>query len=110
MFKRYIVEWRSGCIISDRYFFTYKKALEFLSSLKVSYKRLYKKGDKRKMTIQELSDEMRKERARCSTHCGTWNSKDRDCEIYGEQHCPPSKCRYFLATELERRNKEQKRK
>lgn len=48
MFKRYIVEWRSGCIISERYFFTYKKALEFLSSLKVSYKRLYKKGDKRK--------------------------------------------------------------
>ena len=39
------------------------------------------------MTMQELSDEMRK-------------------EIYGEQHCPPSKCRYFLATELARRNKE----
>ena len=59
-----------------------------------------------RMTIQELSDEMRKERARCSTHCGTWNSEDKDCEIYGEQHCPPSKCRYFLAIELERRNKE----
>ena len=25
------------------------------------------------MTIQELSDEMRRERARCSTHCGTDN-------------------------------------
>ena len=58
------------------------------------------------MTMQELSDEMRKERARCSTHCGTWNSEHRDCEIYGEQHCPPSKCRYFLAIECERRNKE----
>lgn len=58
------------------------------------------------MTMQELSDEMRRERARCSTHCGTWNKEDKDCEIYGEQHCPPSKCRYFLATELARRNKE----
>lgn len=63
-------------------------------------------GDKRKMTIQELSDEMRKERARCSTHCGTWNSEDRDCEFYGEQHPSPSRCLYFLENELKRRNKE----
>lgn len=61
------------------------------------------------MTIQELSDEMRKERARCSTHCSIWNSEDRDCEIYGE-HRPPSKCRYFLAQEVARRNKEIKEK
>lgn len=61
------------------------------------------RGD-RKMTMQESSAEMRKERARCSTHCGTWNSEHKDCEIYGEQHCPPSKCRYFLATELARRS------
>ena len=57
------------------------------------------------MTIQELSAEMRKERARCSTHCGTWNRENKDCEIYGEQHCPPSKCRYFLVQEVKRRNK-----
>lgn len=55
------------------------------------------------MTIQELSDEMRKERARCSTHCGTWNREDRDCEIYGEHHPSPANCRYFLETELEKR-------
>lgn len=67
-------------------------------------------GDKRKMTIQELSDEMRKQRARCSTHCGTWNREDRDCEIYGEYHCPPSKCMYFLAQEVAKRNKEIKEK
>lgn len=60
------------------------------------------------MTMQELSDEMRKERARCSTHCGTWNREDRDCEIYGEQHPSPARCRYFLECELERRNKETK--
>lgn len=62
------------------------------------------------MTMQELSDEMRKERARCSTHCGTWNREDRDCEIYGEYHRTPSKCRYFLETELAIRNKEIKEK
>ena len=66
-------------------------------------------GDKRKMTIQELSDEMRKQKARCDCYCGTWNSEDRDCEIYGEQHPSPSKCRYFLEIELERRNKEIKK-
>ena len=60
------------------------------------------------MTIQELSDEMRKERARCSTHCGTWNSEDRDCEIYGEQHCPPSRCLFFLKQELAIREEKQK--
>ena len=60
------------------------------------------------MTMQELSDEMRKERARCSTHCGTWNREDRDCEIYGEQHPSPARCWYFLKCELERRNKETK--
>ena len=34
------------------------------------------------MTIQELSDEMRKKKARCDRYCGTWNREDRDCEIY----------------------------
>lgn len=32
---------------------------------------------------------------RCSTHCPTWNSWDRDCEIYGENHPSPSKCPYY---------------
>lgn len=58
------------------------------------------------MTVQELSDEMRKQKARCDRYCGTWNSEDRDCEIYGEQHPSPARCRYFLKCELERRNKE----
>ena len=58
------------------------------------------------MTIQELSDELRKERARCSTYCGTWNREDRDCEIYGDYHPSPSRCGYFLEHELVRRNKE----
>lgn len=65
-------------------------------------------GDKRKMTLQELSDEMRKERARCSTHCGTWNREDKDCEIYGEKHCPPSRCLFFLKQELAIREEKQK--
>jgi hypothetical protein len=58
------------------------------------------------MTMEELSAEMRKKRARCSTYCSVWNSEDRDCEIYGSMHCPPSKCRFFLAKEVTRRNKE----
>ena len=33
---------------------------------------------------------------RCSTYCGTYNTIDRDCEIYGDRHPPISKCgRYF---------------
>lgn len=52
---------------------------------------------------------MRKQKARCDRYCCTWNREDRDCEIYGEYHSSPSKCRYFLAIELERRNKEIKK-
>ena len=58
------------------------------------------------MTIQELSDEMRKQKARCDLYCGTWNSEDRDCEIYGDKHPSPARCRYFLEIEIERRKKE----
>lgn len=58
------------------------------------------------MTMEELSVEMRKKRARCSTYCPVWNSEDKDCEIYGDCHPSPARCRHFLETELERRNKE----
>ncbi len=58
------------------------------------------------MTMEELSAEMRAKKARCSTYCPVWNSEDKDCEIYGNMHCPPSKCRIFLAQEVTRRNKE----
>ena len=60
------------------------------------------------MTILELSDEMRKNRARCTQYCSVWNSEDRDCEIYGEQHCPPSRCLFFLKQELATREEKQK--
>lgn len=59
------------------------------------------------MTMEELSAEMRKKKARCSTYCPVWNSEGKDCEIYGSMHCPPSKCRFFLAQEVTRRNKEE---
>lgn len=68
------------------------------------------KNELSKEAITKLSAEMRKQKARCDRYCGTWNSEHKDCEIYGEQHCPPSKCRYFLVKELERRNKEIKEK
>lgn len=62
------------------------------------------------MTMEELSAELRMKRARCSTYCPTWNSEDKDCEIYGSMHCPPSKCRHFLAQEVVKRNMEEKDK
>ena len=57
------------------------------------------------MTIGELVKEMKKKKARCSQYCPTWNCEDRDCEIYGEGHVPPSRCVHFLHYELERREK-----
>lgn len=35
---------------------------------------------------------MSKERIMCKTHCIYWNSEDKDCELYGENHPCPSKC------------------
>lgn len=56
-----------------------------------------------KEAIIKLSEELRKQEARCDRYCGTWNSEDKDCEIYGEQHPSPARCKFFLEGELERR-------
>ena len=53
-----------------------------------------------KEKIMQLSEKYRKQKARCSQYCPTWNSYDRDCEIYGEHHPSPSRCPYFLQSEL----------
>lgn len=53
-----------------------------------------------KERLRQLSEKYRKIRARCRQYCGTWNSEDRDCEIYGSYHPSPSKCPYFLQSEL----------
>lgn len=50
--------------------------------------------------MKEISEELRKKRARCSKYCSVWNSEDRDCEIYGELHPTPSTCPYFLNKEM----------
>jgi hypothetical protein len=60
--------------------------------------------------INKLSAELRKQKARCDRYCGTWNSEDRDCEIYGEYHPSPARCLHFLEGELASRNKEIKEK
>ena len=64
--------------------------------------------EEHKQALIKLSEEMRKQRARCDRYCGTWNSEDRDCEIYGQNHPSPSRCKYFLENwlEQEKRNKE----
>lgn len=38
---------------------------------------------------------MIKDRITCRTHCILWNSIDKDCEIYGEQHISPRKCSFY---------------
>lgn len=38
---------------------------------------------------------MSKERITCRTHCPTWNSEDKDCEIYGEHHFTPRTCPHY---------------
>ena len=64
-------------------------------------------AEEHRQALIKLSEEMRKQKARCDRYCGTWNSEDRDCEIYGEHHPSPARCKYFLELELERRSKEQ---
>ena len=39
---------------------------------------------------------LRNKRARCSQYCSCWNDYDKDCEIYGEYHTPPSRCSFYL--------------
>lgn len=57
------------------------------------------------MTEEELRAELRKEKARCVTHCGTWNREDRDCEIYGDYHPSPANCPYYIGWKIEKRDK-----
>lgn len=42
---------------------------------------------------------MSKERITCRTYCPTWNSEDKDCEIYGIYHPSPRKCPYSIYNE-----------
>lgn len=55
--------------------------------------------------MKEISEELRKKRARCSKYCSVWNSEDKDCEIYGERHLTPSTCPYYLNVEARNRCK-----
>ena len=38
---------------------------------------------------------MKKETLTCRTHCVKWNSIDKDCELYGENHLRPTNCISF---------------
>ncbi|MDE5581817.1 MAG: hypothetical protein K2I95_10420 [Treponemataceae bacterium] len=53
--------------------------------------------------LEQISKEMARNRARCSKYCSKWNSEDRDCEIYGDNHPSPSRCQVFLETEARKR-------
>ena len=39
--------------------------------------------------------EIRQKKYRCRDVCSTWNSEDRDCEVYGIKHPSPSQCPLF---------------
>lgn len=39
---------------------------------------------------------MSKTRMTCKSYCELWNSWDRDCEAYGENHRRPRNCPIFL--------------
>lgn len=54
------------------------------------------------MTDEELEKEtmkilsvIRQKKYSCCDICGTWNSEDRDCEVYGIYHPSPSRCPLF---------------
>lgn len=54
---------------------------------------------------ETLREELRQERARCDRFCATWNTQDKDCEIYGMNHPSPANCYYYIRKELELRIK-----
>ena len=43
-----------------------------------------------------MVEEQKKERISCRTHCIYWNSIDKDCELYGENHPRPRNCMAYL--------------
>lgn len=55
--------------------------------------------DEEKEKIEKLSKELRTKRARCSQYCSMWDSWDKDCDIYGDQHLSPSRCLLYLKKE-----------
>ena len=48
-------------------------------------------------TMKRLS-EIKQKKYRCRDVCSTYNSEDRDCEVYGINHPSPSRCPFFYQT------------
>jgi len=40
------------------------------------------------------------EKLECKRSCGTFNTEDNDCEIFGETHPSPRNCPYFKLPEI----------
>ena len=53
----------------------------------------------------EFKEECKAKHYRCSNTCDTYNTEDRDCEIYGDSHPPYSHCQEAFETWLERKEK-----
>lgn len=63
-----------------------------------------------KERFEQMVQELRKKKARCSQYCSCWDSEDRDCEIRGNQHVPPSRCHWYLEWEAIRIEEREARK
>jgi hypothetical protein len=48
--------------------------------------------------LKELSKKFKG--CRCSKYCSVWNDEGKDCELMGDYHLSPSRCRWFLMREL----------
>jgi hypothetical protein len=61
-----------------------------------------------KVQIEKLKELSKKFKGtRCSQYCSVWNSEDKDCEIMGDYHLSPSRCRHFLMQELRSEEKQE---
>ena len=52
--------------------------------------------------LEQLIKDLKAKRARCSQYCSCWDTYDKDCEIYGNQYTPPSRCPFYLQREMNR--------
>lgn len=59
--------------------------------------------------LENLVKELRAKKATCRRYCGTYDTIDRDCEIYGNYHPSPSRCKYYLCHRLADFRKEKER-
>lgn len=56
-----------------------------------------------KLLVAEFKTECKEKHYRCSNACSAWDSKDRECEFYGDRHPGYSSCARAFVRWKERR-------